>query len=87
MTQTSLGTDRSRSVSQIGNAELLLNGPLFELPGGSVTAAARAGFDARGLDSETLRGGALTAARALPDPPERPRQRRHPDRQPPPRRC
>jgi uncharacterized membrane protein YgcG len=59
VTQTNAGTDRSRSVSQIGNAELLLNGPLFELPGGSVTAAARAGFDARGLDSETLRGGAL----------------------------
>lgn len=59
-TQTNAGLDRSRSVSTIGNAELLMNGPLFELPGGSVTAAARAGFDARGLDSEALRGGALT---------------------------
>ena len=59
-TQTNAGLDRSRSVSQLGNAELLMNGPLFELPGGSVTAAARAGFDARGLDSETFRGGALT---------------------------
>jgi hypothetical protein len=59
-TQTSTGLDRSRSVSQTGNAELLMNGPLFELPGGSVTAAARAGFDARGLDSEAFRGGVRT---------------------------
>jgi hypothetical protein len=60
VTQTSDGTDQSRSVSQIGIAELLMNGPLFELPGGSVTAAARAGFDARGLDSEALRSGTVT---------------------------
>jgi uncharacterized membrane protein YgcG len=60
VTQTNAGTDRSRSVSQIGNAELLMNGSLFELPGGSVTAAARAGFDARGLNSEALRGGVFT---------------------------
>jgi uncharacterized membrane protein YgcG len=59
-TQTSLGTDRSRSVSQIGNAELLLNGPLFDLPAGGVTAAARAGFDARGLNSHSERGGVFT---------------------------
>jgi len=59
-TQTNAGTDRSRSVSQIGNAELLMNGPLFNLPGGGVTAAARAGFDARGLNSQSLRGGVLT---------------------------
>jgi iron complex outermembrane recepter protein len=59
-TQTNAGTDRSRSVSQIGNAELLMNGPLFDLPGGGVTAAARAGFDARGLTSQSLRGGIFT---------------------------
>jgi hypothetical protein len=59
-TQTNAGTDRSRSVSQIGNAELVLNGPLFDLPGGDVTAAARAGFDARGLDSVAERGGIVT---------------------------
>jgi hypothetical protein len=59
-TQTNFGIDRSRSVSQIGNAELLMNGPLLELPGGSVTAAARAGFDARGLDSHSERGGIFT---------------------------
>ncbi len=60
-TQTSAGLDRSRSVSQIGNAELLLNGPLFNLPAGGVTAAARAGFDARGLDSRSDRGAIFTA--------------------------
>ncbi|HLL29406.1 MAG TPA: TonB-dependent receptor, partial [Allosphingosinicella sp.] len=59
-TRTNAGTDRSRSVSQIGNAELLMNGPLFSLPGGEVTAAARAGFDARGLDSRSHRGGTVT---------------------------
>ncbi|HEU0134536.1 MAG TPA: TonB-dependent receptor, partial [Allosphingosinicella sp.] len=59
-TQTNFGTDHSRSVSQIGNAELLMNGSLFELPGGSVTAAARAGFDARGLNSHSERGGIFT---------------------------
>ncbi|MGZ8353206.1 MAG: TonB-dependent receptor [Allosphingosinicella sp.] len=59
-TQTAVGTDRSRSVSQIGNAELVLNGPLFDLPGGEVTAAARAGFDARGLGSRSERAGLFT---------------------------
>ena len=59
-TQTSIGTDRSRSVSQTGNAQLVMNGPLFDLPGGAVTASARAGFDAQGLDSETERGGIVT---------------------------
>jgi iron complex outermembrane recepter protein len=59
-TQTSFGLDRSRSVSQIGNAELLLNGPLFDLPAGGVTAAARAGFDARGLNSHSDRSGIFT---------------------------
>jgi iron complex outermembrane receptor protein len=59
-TQTDIGTDRSRSVSQTGNAELVMNGPLFDLPGGAVTASARAGFDAQGLDSETERAGAVT---------------------------
>ncbi|HEX8466190.1 MAG TPA: TonB-dependent receptor [Allosphingosinicella sp.] len=59
-TQTNFGLDRSRSVSQVGNAELLLNGPLFNLPAGGVTAAARAGFDARGLNSHSDRGGIFT---------------------------
>jgi hypothetical protein len=59
-TQTSTGLDRSSSVSQIGNAELLLNGPLFNLPAGGVTAAARAGFDARSLNSHSDRGGNFT---------------------------
>ncbi|HYW14950.1 MAG TPA: TonB-dependent receptor, partial [Allosphingosinicella sp.] len=60
-TQTNFGLDRSRSVSQIGNAELLLNGPLFDLPAGEVTTAARIGFDARGLTSSSDRSGIFTA--------------------------
>ncbi len=59
-TQTNAGLDRSRSVSQIGNAELLLNGSLFDLPAGGVTAAARGGLDARGLNSHSERGGIFT---------------------------
>jgi iron complex outermembrane receptor protein len=59
-TQTSIGIDRSRSVSQAGSAELVMNGSVLDLPGGTVTAAVRAGFDARGLDSETERGGVFT---------------------------
>jgi hypothetical protein len=59
-TQTNFGLDRSRSVSQIGNTELLLNGPVFNLPGGQVMAAARAGFDAQGLTSRSDRAGLFT---------------------------
>ncbi|HEX8449653.1 MAG TPA: TonB-dependent receptor, partial [Allosphingosinicella sp.] len=59
-TQTNFGLDRSRSVSQIGSTELVLNGPLLTLPGGEVTAAARAGFDARGLNSHSDRAGLFT---------------------------
>jgi iron complex outermembrane recepter protein len=59
-TQTSAGADHSRSVSQAGGAELVMNGPLFDLPGGAVTASVRAGFDARGLDSEADRAGIVT---------------------------
>jgi hypothetical protein len=59
-TQTNFGLDRSRSVSQAGGAELVMNGPLFDLPGGGVTAAARAGFDARGLSSHADRAGLFT---------------------------
>ncbi|MEA3011283.1 MAG: iron complex outerrane recepter protein [Sphingomonadales bacterium] len=59
-TQTSFGLDRSRSVSEVGNTELLLNGPLFDLPGGQVMAAARAGFDAQGLTSRSDRAGLFT---------------------------
>lgn len=63
-TQTNVGLDRTRSVSQIGNGELVLNGPLLDLPGGEVTAALRAGLDARGLTSQSDRSG-LFAVRDL----------------------
>jgi iron complex outermembrane receptor protein len=56
--------DRARSVSQVGSAQLVLNGPLFQLPAGKVTSSIRAGFQARGLDSETFRSG-LTIDRSL----------------------
>ncbi|MEO7827325.1 MAG: TonB-dependent receptor, partial [Allosphingosinicella sp.] len=56
-TQTNFGLDRSQSVSQVGNTELLLNGPLLNLPAGGVAAAARVGFDAAGLTSHSDRAG------------------------------
>jgi hypothetical protein len=59
-TQTNAGLNRSRSVSQTGSAELVMNGPLVELPGGPISTTARIGFDARGLDSESQRGGLVT---------------------------
>jgi hypothetical protein len=59
-TQTNFGLDRTRSVSQVGSTELVLNGPVFTLPGGEVTAAARGGFEARGLDSHSDRSGLFT---------------------------
>ena len=57
-TASSTTRDRTRSTSSSGSTELVLNGPLFELPAGDVSATVRAGFDTRDLSSTTLRGGA-----------------------------
>jgi hypothetical protein len=60
VTQTATGADRTRSVNQIGNAELVMSGPVFDLPAGTVTATGRVGFDARGLMSQSERGPLVT---------------------------
>lgn len=52
--------DRSRSASQSADARLVLNGPLFDLPAGGVTASLRAGADMRDFEGETLRAGVET---------------------------
>jgi iron complex outermembrane receptor protein len=49
--------DRAHSLSQTGNADLLLNGPLIKLPGGKVTSSIRLGASAAALDSQTIRAG------------------------------
>lgn len=53
-------SDRSRSLNQIANAELVVTRPVVELPAGQVTASMRFGADSRRLSGETLRGGVLT---------------------------
>ncbi|HKT14291.1 MAG TPA: TonB-dependent receptor, partial [Allosphingosinicella sp.] len=50
--------DRTRSVSQSGDAELVATGPLLALPAGDATATFKLGAEARGLDGATIRGGA-----------------------------
>ncbi|MFL6843898.1 MAG: TonB-dependent receptor [Allosphingosinicella sp.] len=59
-TETNIGLGRVRSVNQSGTAELVMTGPLFDLPGGEVLATAKTGFDARGLASEADRAGIVT---------------------------
>jgi hypothetical protein len=56
---TARPSDRSRTVSQSGNAELVVNGNLLELPAGQVAASVRIGADTRDLQGTSLRGGAL----------------------------
>jgi hypothetical protein len=57
---TARPSDRSRSLNESGNAELVVNGSLFNLPAGDVTATVRVGADTRSLSGETFRGGVLT---------------------------
>ncbi|HEX8643656.1 MAG TPA: TonB-dependent receptor plug domain-containing protein [Allosphingosinicella sp.] len=54
------GRNETRSLSSIGTTELVLNGPIADLPAGELSATVRAGFDMRDLASSSLRGGAET---------------------------
>jgi iron complex outermembrane receptor protein len=56
--------DRTRSVARSGNADLLLSGPLFNLPAGPVSTSFRAGFTASGFDSESTRAGLVQSGSA-----------------------
>jgi hypothetical protein len=58
---TALPSDRSDSLNKTAEAQLLLNGPLFELPAGKVTASVRLGADTRSLTGETFRSGVVTS--------------------------
>jgi hypothetical protein len=58
-TDTATGSDRGKSLSQVGSLELVANAPVAELPAGAVSTTLRAGFDLRGLESETLRSGII----------------------------
>lgn len=50
--------DRSRSLNQSGDAELVASGSLLDLPAGPISATVRLGADTRSLESESVRGGA-----------------------------
>jgi hypothetical protein len=51
--------DRTRSVDQSANGELVLNGPLVELPAGDVTTSVRFGGETRDFFGETQRSGVV----------------------------
>ena len=59
VTETNAADDRAESTSQTGSAELVASGPIFGLPAGDVSTSLRAGLEARGLESETLRAGVV----------------------------
>jgi hypothetical protein len=53
--------DFSRSISQTGQLDLMLNGPLSRLPAGPVNMTVRLGADSENLDSRSSRGGLRTS--------------------------
>lgn len=48
---------RSETFTQVANAEVVVTGPLFELPAGEVSTSVRIGAEHQGLRGETSRGG------------------------------
>ena len=52
--------DLTRTRNDIGNAEFVVSGPLFELPAGEIRTTVRAGFDTRDLSSRAERSGVVT---------------------------
>ena len=53
--------DRSRSASETADARAVLNGPLLRLPAGQVNATFTVAGDARAIETETVRAGAIQA--------------------------
>lgn len=53
----SLVADRSETTNRTGSASLVMNGPVFTMPAGEVSATVRGGFDTRDFSSTALRGG------------------------------
>jgi len=51
------GRDDARSVNTLASADLVLAGPLLELPAGPLTASLRGGAGARDFSSTSVRGG------------------------------
>lgn len=55
------GLNRTRSVNSFGTTELVMSGPVTDLPAGDLSATVRAGFDTRDLSSTSVRSGVETA--------------------------
>lgn len=49
--------DEARSIDTLANADLLLTGPVLELPAGPVSASVRGGVDVRDFEGRSSRGG------------------------------
>ncbi|EZP71601.1 TonB-dependent receptor-like protein [Sphingomonas paucimobilis] len=56
-TERSSGTDRASSKSQAVTGDLLLSGPIVDLPAGTVTSSIRLGASANGFDGWSIRNG------------------------------
>lgn len=54
--------DRACTVSNVFTMDLLISGPLFELPAGAVTSSFKMGGSSSDLDAVSLRSGIATAA-------------------------
>lgn len=52
------GRDEVRSIDTLANADLLLTGPIMELPAGPLSASVRGGVDVRDFEGRASRGGA-----------------------------
>ena len=61
------GTNRAHSVSNAGDLEALVNGPLFTLPAGDVTTAVRVGAQTSQFTSNSLRAGLVSGGRVSRD--------------------
>mgnify|MGYP003582943958 CR=1 FL=1 len=56
-TERSASIDRASARSQAVTGDLLLSGPLFELPAGTVTSSVRVGASANGFEGWSIRNG------------------------------
>ncbi|AMK19310.1 TonB-dependent receptor-like protein [Sphingobium sp. MI1205] len=56
-TERSASTDRTSARSQAVIGDLLLSGPLFDLPAGTVTSSVRVGASANGFEGWSIRNG------------------------------
>ncbi|HZF95639.1 MAG TPA: TonB-dependent receptor plug domain-containing protein, partial [Allosphingosinicella sp.] len=54
------GQNRTRSINAIATSELVVSGPITDLPAGELRATVRAGFDTRDLSSTSVRAGVET---------------------------